>query len=275
MTSTNGHPVLLSAESISKNFGPVHALSDVSITVERGRVTCLLGDNGAGKSTLIKILSGAEKPSSGSMRLLGDPVEFNSPRDAADAGIATVYQDLALVPIMPIHRNFVLGREPGRGWGPVRWLDVRAAKALASEELAKIGITVKDLERPMMTLSGGERQSVAIAKAAYTGAKVLILDEPTSALGVKEAAIVLRYIMNARQRGVGIIFITHNVSHALPVGDSFVILNHGRVEATFRKGELDHADLTRHMAGGAELAQLEEELEHLGVGDADDKANGA
>jgi simple sugar transport system ATP-binding protein len=261
----NAAPPVLSGEKISKRFGPVHALKDVSITVRRGRVTCLLGDNGAGKSTLIKVLSGVERPTAGSIKLAGETVQFHSPRDASDAGIATVYQDLGLVPIMPIYRNFVLGHEPVRRPRWLGLLSVGAAKKVASRELAKIGIEGRGVDRPVSTLSGGERQSLAIAKAVHRGARVLILDEPTSALGVREAAIVLRYVKDARARGVGIVLITHNVDHALPVGDDFVILNHGRVEAVLDRGVVDRAELTRHMGGGQELDELEGQLEDLGV----------
>ncbi|HZV72103.1 MAG TPA: ATP-binding cassette domain-containing protein [Conexibacter sp.] len=270
--TTNGHVPLLRAQGICKSFGPVQALRDVSITVDRGGVTCLLGDNGAGKSTLIKTLSGVTRPTRGELLLDGEPVSFRSPRDASAAGIATVYQDLGLVPIMSVYRNFVLGHEPLRGRGPFRRLDVAAAKHAAVEELAKIGIGIRDLNRPVVTMSGGERQCVAIARAAHFGAKVLILDEPTSALGVKEAAKVLKYVVEARKRGVGVVFITHNVAHALPVGDRFVVLNHGAVEATFKRGEVGRDELLTHMAGGAELAEFEAELEQLGLSDGEPPA---
>jgi simple sugar transport system ATP-binding protein len=252
---------LLSASGIRKSYGAVVALDGVGITVEAGRVTCLLGDNGAGKSTLIKILSGVEVPDAGEIRLDGKPVIFHSARDALDRGIATVYQDLAVVPVMPIFRNFFLGREPTVGAGPFRRFDKRRAMAVATEDLSRIGIDVGDVKRPIMTLSGGERQSVAIARAVHFGAKVLILDEPTSALGVKEAEIVLRYVRRARKRGVGVIFITHNVHHALPVGDSFTILKRGHMSVTFAKGELTQTELVTHMAGGEELQRLVDDLE--------------
>ncbi|HVY18680.1 MAG TPA: ATP-binding cassette domain-containing protein [Bauldia sp.] len=247
---------LLAARNIRKSFGAIEALSGVSLTVHAGRVTCLLGDNGAGKSTLIKILSGVFAPDTGDIMLGGVRITFRSARDALDAGIATVYQDLAVVPVMPIYRNFFLGREPEMGWGPLRRFDKQTAIRVASEEIARIGINVRDVHRPIMTLSGGERQSVAIARAIHFGARVLILDEPTSALGVKEAEIVLRYIRRARDKGIGIVFITHNVHHAWLIGDSFEILKRGSVSVTFEKAGLTKDELLTQMAGGDDLARL-------------------
>lgn len=252
---------LLEAREISKYFGSVVALEGVSLEVHGGEVTCLLGDNGAGKSTLIKVLSGVHRPDSGALLVDGRDTVFGSPRDAIERGIATVFQDLAMIPLLGISRNFFLGREPVKGRGPFRKFDKARADLVTRDELRKIGIAIRDTAQPVATLSGGERQSVAIARAVYFGAKVLILDEPTSALGVKEAAIVLRYIARARERGVGVVLITHNVHHAFPVGDRFVLLNHGRYAGTYRKGEIDVARLETQMAGGEALAELHAEFE--------------
>lgn len=252
---------LLTARGIGKSYGPVIALDGVDITVEEGKVTCLLGDNGAGKSTLIKILSGVISPDAGEISIGGERVVLRSARDALDRGIATVYQDLAVVGVMSVYRNFFLGREPLTGKGLLRRFDKRLATQTTVEELRKIGVDVGDINRPIMTLSGGERQCVAIARAVHFGARVLILDEPTSALGVKEAEIVLRYIRKARDRGIGVIFITHNVHHAFPVGDTFTILKRGQMSQSFRKGELSQGDLTTHMAGGEDLQSLIDDLE--------------
>ena len=218
---------LLEVQNVSRYFGCVIALKDVSMTVYPGEVMCLLGDNGAGKSTLIKILSGVHQPSEGGYLVEGNEVHFTSPRDALAAGIATVYQDLAMIPLMSVSRNFFLGSEPKIGWGPFRRFDVKAADRVTREELPKMGIQIRNTDQAVGTLSGGERQSVAIARAVYFGAKVLILDEPTAALGVKEAGVVLRYIAQARARGLGVVFITHNVHHAYPIGDRFTLLNRG------------------------------------------------
>ncbi|MBX5474352.1 MAG: sugar ABC transporter ATP-binding protein [Thermoleophilia bacterium] len=254
---------LLEVDRISKHYGNVVALKEVSAHVDAGEVTCLLGDNGAGKSTFIKILSGVHQHDEGRLLVDGEEVRFGSPRDARAAGIATVYQDLAMVPLMSIWRNFFLGAEPRKGIGPLRWLDSAAARRIAREELRGMGIDIRDPDQPVGTLSGGERQSVAIARAVYFGARVLILDEPTSALGVKQAGVVLRYILQARERGVAVIFITHNPHHAYPVGDRFVILNRGRSLGTYGKSELDAQELVKLMAGGRELAELQHELEEL------------
>ena len=248
---------ILTATGISKAFGPVVALEGVTFSVEAGKVTCLLGDNGAGKSTLIKILSGVVAPDAGEVRLGGEVVKFHTARDALDRGIATVYQDLAVVSVMPVYRNFFLGREPTRGWGVFRRFDKRLAIGVTKEELVRIGIDIEDVKRPIATLSGGERQSVAIARAVHFGAKVLILDEPTSALGVKEAEIVLRYVRRARARGIAVIFISHNVHHAFPIGDSFTILRRGQVSMTCSKGDLSKGELVTQMAGGEELQGFE------------------
>lgn len=251
---------LIEVEHISKSFGNVKALRDVSMTVFPGEVHCLLGDNGAGKSTLIKILSGVHGPDRGDMRVQGRPISFSSPRDALQSGIATAYQDLAMIPLMSISRNFFLGSEPTKGWGPFRQFDVHKADEISRTELNNMGIAIRDTSQPVGTLSGGERQSVAIARAVYFGAKVLILDEPTAALGVKEAGVVLRYIARAREQGLGVIFITHNVHHAWAIGDTFTLLSHGRSEGTFRKEETTREAVISQMAGGAALEELEHEL---------------
>jgi simple sugar transport system ATP-binding protein len=253
----------MEARSVSKYFGTVIALKDVSLAVHVGEVVCLLGDNGAGKSTLIKILSGLEKPDEGTIAVDGNPVVFSSPRGAFAHGIATAYQDLAVLPQMSISRNFMLGMEPTKRFGPFRFFDEAKAGEIARAELAKIGIRVNHLKQKVGTMSGGERQSLAIARAEYRGARLLILDEPTSALGVNEAAIVLRHVIRARARGLGVVFITHNVHHALPIGDRFVILSRGRVAGTFDRAEIDEAQLNKHMGGGAEFEELQRELSAL------------
>jgi simple sugar transport system ATP-binding protein len=259
---------LLQVQEVSKYFGSVIALKDISMSLHAGEVMCLLGDNGAGKSTLIKILSGVHQPSEGLYLFEGKEVRFSSPRDALNIGIATVYQDLAMIPLMGISRNFFLGSEPTKGWGPFSRFDVRFADRVTREELSRIGIQVRDTAQPVGTLSGGERQSVAIARAVYFGAKVLILDEPTAALGVKEAGIVLRYIAQARAKRLGVIFITHNPHHAYPIGDRFTLLNRGRSLGTFAKSEITREELTSMMAGGEELETLSHELAEFARTDA-------
>jgi simple sugar transport system ATP-binding protein len=256
---------LLEIRDITKTFGSVISLHGISTTVHAGQVTCVLGDNGAGKSTLIKVLAGVHQPDHGELLMDGNPLTLSTPRSALEAGIATVYQDLAMVPLMAIWRNFFLGSEPTKGWGPFRRFDREKAKQITRKEMLDMGIDIRDPDQPVGTLSGGERQSVAIARAVHFGAKLLILDEPTSALGVKQAGVVLKYIVQARDRGLGVIFITHNPHHAYPVGDRFLLLKRGRSLGDFAKSEIPLAELTRLMAGGAELEQLAHELERVGV----------
>jgi simple sugar transport system ATP-binding protein len=255
---------ILEVRNISKYFGSVIALGDISMRLRKGEVLCLLGDNGAGKSTLIKTLSGVYRPDTGEYLVEGKAVSFTSPRDALAHGIATVYQDLAMIPLMSISRNFFLGTEPTVGFGPFRRFDVAKASAVVREEMAKMGIDIRDPEQPVGTLSGGERQSVAIARAVYFGAKVLILDEPTSALGVKQAGVVLRYIAQARARGIAVIFITHNPHHAYPIGDTFTILKRGKTLGTYAKADIQLDALIRLMSGGEELEKLTHELREIG-----------
>lgn len=264
---------LLEVRNVSKYFGSVIALKDISMKVYAGQVMCLLGDNGAGKSTLIKMLSGVHRPSEGQYLIEGKEVRFSSPRDALNVGIATVYQDLAMIPLMSISRNFFLGSEPTKGWGPFRRFDSAYADSVTREELARIGIQLRETSQPVGTLSGGERQSVAIARAVHFGAKVLILDEPTAALGVKEAGMVLRYIAQARAKGLGVIFITHNPHHAYPIGDSFTLLSRGRSLGSFMKSEITREQVIEMMAGGEELETLSHELEEFARTDALAKAS--
>lgn len=259
-------PALLELENISKFYGNIIALIGVTTSVNAGEVTCVLGDNGAGKSTFIKIIAGAHQQSEGTLKVDGKEVRFDSPRDALALGIATVYQDLAVVPLMSVWRNFFLGAEPTKSFGPLKWIDREKASRIAKEEMTKMGIDIRDMEQTVGTLSGGERQSVAITRAAYFGAKLLILDEPTSALGVKQSGVVLRYIVEARNRGLGVIFITHNPNHAWPVGDRFLILNRGKSMGNFAKDEITLDELIMMMAGGAELKELQMELQAATAG---------
>ncbi|HEU5384471.1 MAG TPA: ATP-binding cassette domain-containing protein [Streptosporangiaceae bacterium] len=251
---------LVKLTNVGKRYGAVIALHDINMEVGASEVTCVLGDNGAGKSTLIKIIAGLHQPSSGVYEVEGEPVSFNSPREALDRGIATVYQDLAVVPLMPVWRNFFLGNEVRKG----PRIDIPAMKKMCKDELLAMGIDLRDVDQPIGTLSGGERQCVAISRAVHFGAKVLILDEPTAALGVKQSGVVLKYIIQARERGLGVIFITHNPHHAYPVGDRFLLLNRGVSIGNYEKSQVTREELTGLMAGGAELEQLSHELEGEG-----------
>jgi simple sugar transport system ATP-binding protein len=255
--------IAMELKDVEKSFGSVIALSHVSVKVREGAVTCILGDNGAGKSTLIKVLSGVHKPTSGVYEVQGEPVSFDSPRDALANGIATVYQDLATIPLMSVWRNFFLGNEITKGWGPFRRLDVKKMKELAKQNLLEMGIDLRDTGQQIGTLSGGERQAVAIARAVYFGAKVLILDEPTSALGVRQSGIVLKYVLAAKDRGVSVVFITHNPHHAYLVGDFFYLLNRGHLANEFERAKVELDELTKAMAGGAELDALTKEIQQV------------
>ena len=263
MTSQTSTAPVLEARNVSRLFGRVVALKDVSLSVKAGEVNCLLGDNGAGKSTLIKMLSGVHRPDTGTLAIDGQAVTLSSPHDAQARGIATVFQDLAVLPLMSVSRNFFLGNEPTKGFGPFKRFDINAADHIAKQQMKEIGIDVRETSQLVGTRSGGERQTLAIARAEYFGARVLIFDEPTSALGVKQSAIVLRHILRARAKGLAVIFITHNVQHALPVGDKFTILSHGRSIGEFKRGEVGLDQLLSLMGGGAELTELAQELEQL------------
>ena len=246
-------------KGVSKFFGNIIALKDVSFEAHKGQVTALLGDNGAGKSTLIKVLSGVHIPDEGDILIDGIPTTFKTPRDAAVSGIGTVYQDLALQPLMSVTRNFFLGREISKSV----FLDMNRMNEITRTEMAKLGIDVADPTQPIGTMSGGQRQTLAIARAIYFGAKVLILDEPTSALGQKQQLEVLRTVNQVREMNeIAIIFITHNDMHARLIGDRYTFLNRGRVLADGDRDEIDMDNLRALMAGGAELAELESEFQN-------------
>ncbi len=249
MSKQNKKTPNMELDKVSRYFGTVIALSDITFEVFQGRITCLLGDNGAGKSTLIKTLSGVHKPSEGKMLIDGKRIELNSPREAMDQGIATVYQDLALVPLMSIGRNFFMGREPSKRWGPIKVFDRKKANKIAREEMKKIGINVRSAEQAVGTLSGGERQSLAITRAIYFAKKILIFDEPTAALGVKQSQKVLEFIKHAKEQNLGVVFITHNSYHAYEVGDYFYILNRGRTVGNYTRDEITREKLFDLMAG--------------------------
>ena len=251
---------IIELRAIEKHFGPVIALAGVSLTVHPGECHCLLGDNGAGKSTFIKVMSGVHQPTKGEIRFEGAPMRFADPREAIAAGISTVYQDLAMIPLMSVSRNFFMGNEPQKRVLGLPFFDHDHANRVTMEEMARLGIRLRGPEQAVGTLSGGERQTVAIARAAYFGAKVLILDEPTSALGVRQTSNVLATIDAVRKRGVAVVFITHNVRHAHAVGDRFTVLNRGKTLGTATRGEISPEELQDMMAGGEELAELEGSL---------------
>ena len=256
---------ILALENVSKFFGSVIALQNFTLRLKKGEVHCLLGDNGAGKSTLIKTLAGVHKPSEGAYLVDGKPVCFNSPKEALDVGVATVYQDLALVPLLSVARNFFMGREPTKKVFGITVMDMKYAAKTASDKLAEMGIMVRDPHHAIGTMSGGEKQCLAIARAIHFGARVLILDEPTAALGVKQSFNVLKLIHTARERGISVIFITHNVHHAYPIGDSFTLLNRGKSMGTFTKNNVSKDAVLDMMAGGAEMQTLMNQLDGIRI----------
>ena len=259
MPTTATTPII-ALRNVSKRFPGNDALTDISLEVNVGEVLCLLGDNGAGKSTLIKIVSGVHEPTSGTIEIDGEQVAFADPREARQRGIATVHQEVGAIPLMSVARNFFLGAEPVKRIGPFKFFDNKTASRVALDEVRALGIRrIKDARQLAGTLSGGERQALMIARAMYFGARVLILDEPTSALGVKESRTLLRFIKNAANRGVAVVFITHNAHHAMAVGDRFAVLIQGRVVADFRRGERTRIELLTLMAGGEELGTLEDQ----------------
>jgi simple sugar transport system ATP-binding protein len=248
----------LRVEGLVKRFGPFTAIGGVDLEVFPGEVHCLLGDNGAGKSTLIKTLAGVHEPTEGKIYIEGKPVEFRSPRDASDAGIGTVYQDLAINQLLSVTRNFFMGRELK---GPFGTLRMDEMNKIAHDEMLKIGIDFSDPTQAVGTMSGGQRQTLAIARAIYFGAKVLILDEPTSALGQKQQMGVLKTIKKVRARGdIAIIFITHNEIHSRLVGDRFTFLALGQTIGAGINAEIGDEEMRRLMSGGAEMGDLEQEL---------------
>ncbi|MFB7598303.1 ATP-binding cassette domain-containing protein [Streptomyces sp. NPDC056160] len=261
MTQTETRTAMVELSDISKHYGTVRALEGVSLEVHAGEITCVLGDNGAGKSTLIKMIAGLHRHDGGVLRIEGEETSLSSPREALDRGIATVYQDLAVVGLMPVWRNFFLGSEPRKGVGPLKRLDVDLMRRTTREALLRMGIDLRDVDQPIGTLSGGERQCVAIARAVHFGAKVLVLDEPTAALGVKQSGVVLKYVAAARDQGLGVVLITHNPHHAYLVGDRFVLLKRGTMVGHHTRDEITLEELTRQMAGGSELDDLRHELE--------------
>jgi simple sugar transport system ATP-binding protein len=230
MTAASPAP-LLRLVGISKSFGRVHSLRAIDLDIRAGEVLGLLGDNGAGKSTLIKILAGVHQPTGGALEWNGEPIAIASPREAMARGISVVYQDLGIIPLLSIYRNFFLGREEevSRRLPGLLVLKKDQMRRIARQALNQLGIAIDDVDLTVARLSGGERQSIAIARAVHFQSKLLILDEPTAALSLKETAKVLSYVRQARSQGVAVVLVTHNIAHAHEVCDRFAVLFHGRV----------------------------------------------
>jgi fructose transport system ATP-binding protein len=245
-------PFVLEARGISKAYGHVQALRDVDLELYRGEVLGLVGDNGAGKSTLIKILSGAVQPDFGEILVDGRPIVMKSPVDAQHAGIETVHQDLAVVPMLDIAENLFLGREE-RAPGPIgtvlHFLNKRAMRREASDHLKELNIGVKSVRQTVETLSGGQRQGVAVARSVVFGRHIVILDEPTAALGVRETRGVIDLMKRINERGIAIILISHNMPQVLEVTHRVMVLRHGRRAGVVRTAETDVEQIVRLITG--------------------------
>ncbi len=242
---------LLEVRKLSKHFGAVRALDSVSMHVAPGEVVALAGDNGAGKTTLIKAISGVYPPSSGEIVLGGKLVSFDSPQHARDSGIETIYQDLALADNLSIGANIFLGREPmTKAFGFLPVLDRKKMAAAAQETMAKLDFHVSRLDAPVSNFSGGQRQAVAIGRAVYWDARVLIMDEPTAALGVPEQRKVIELIHNLKAQGRGVIFISHNLQDIFAVADRIVVLRRGVMAGERRIAETSHDEVVKLMIGG-------------------------
>ncbi len=243
---------LLEVRGLAKRFGNIDALRDVSFSLRPGSVLALLGDNGAGKSTLIKLLNGLFEPDRGEIYWSGEQVRLRAPKEAHALGIATVYQDLALVDALSIYRNLFLGREEHitRRFGPISYIDVGLARRRAQQVVSEMGIRIRSANEPVASLSGGERQSIAIARGVLFSARLLILDEPTSALSLKQTERVLETIARVRDKGISVIVISHNVHHAIKVADQFVVLSHGKSIAAFDAGSRSQDEISRLIVEG-------------------------
>jgi simple sugar transport system ATP-binding protein len=259
----------LELQRLGVHYGSVSALSRVSATVPAGQITCVLGENGSGKSTLVAVLSGLRRHDEGQLLMRGEPVRFRSPRQARAAGIATVWQDLAVAPLLSIWRNFFLGAEPTRGMWPLRRLDVDQAREITVQAMARVGVLGLDPDQPASTLQAGARQSLAIARARHFGARALVVDEPTAPLTVAQQTLLLQAIVAARSQGLAVLLVTNNARYAHLVGDRFLLLAHGQVAGSLTRDDVDAADLMRLMAGGEEFSALTSALTdlHFELGD--------
>jgi simple sugar transport system ATP-binding protein len=243
-----GEPIF-ELRAVSHSYGRSEVIFDVNLSVWPGEIVGLVGDNGAGKSTLLKIFAGYQRPTAGTLRFMGSDVRFKTPADARAMGIEAVYQDLAIVDQLSLWRNFFLGKEIVRNIGPLRVLRRRQMRRAAETAISELGLTrVRSAEEPVWTLSGGERQSVAITRAMHFGARLLLLDEPTAALSVRETRNVLASIGRARDHGLGVLYIDHNMSHVLPVADRIVLLELGRVVRVIDRGEVTVEELQELVA---------------------------
>lgn len=256
-------PPVLELRQLTVRYGSVDALSRVSTVLRSGEITCVLGENGSGKSTLVSVLSGLRRHDEGELLLDGAPVRFRSPRAARSAGIATVWQDLAVTPLLSVWRNFFLGAEPTTGVWPLRRLDLDHAREVTARAMARVGVTGLDPDQPVSALQAGERQSLAIARAVHFGARALVIDEPTAPLTVAQHVLVLQSVVAARRQGLAVLFVTNNPRYAHRVGDRYLLLAGGQVAGSLTRADIDEDDLIRLLTGGEEMTALVETLAQL------------
>jgi len=241
---------VMEAKNISKSFGEVHALDDITLQLEEQEILALVGDNGAGKSTLIKILAGALQKDSGEIYIDGKQIEIENPMHARKLGIEVVYQDLSLINYLNVFQNLFLAREIHKGFGFMKVLDKKGMERQSIEKLDELGIKIQNTKTWVSKLSGGQRQSVAVAKAVMFGKKIIFLDEPTAALGVKESKHVLEIVKKLKTQGVSIIIITHNMEHAFAVADRFFVIRLGRMVGVKKRSETDIDEIVKMITGG-------------------------
>ena len=253
---TGARPPLLELRRLTVRYGSEEALSRLSATFAAGEITCVLGENGSGKSTLVSVLSGLQRHDDGELLLAGEPVRFRSPRQARKAGIATVWQDLAVAPLLSLWRNFFLGTEPTRGMWPLRRLDLETAREVTVRSMARVGVPGVNPDAPASALQAGERQSLAIARALHFGARALVLDEPTTPMTLARQTLFGQAVLAARARGLAIVLVTNNPRYAHLIGDRFLLLAGGQVAGNLTREDVDADMLTALVAGGAELSTL-------------------
>ena len=248
---------------VTVRHGTVPALNRVSATILPGQITCVLGENGSGKSTLVSLLSGLRRHDEGTLLVDGVPVRFRSPRQARELGIATVWQDLAVAPLLSVWRNFFLGAEPTRGVWPLRRLDVDGARETTLRAMARVGVTGLDPDQPASALQAGERQSLAVARALHFGARALLIDEPSTPITVARQTLFGQAVLAARAQGLAVVVVTNNPRYAHLIGDRFLLLAHGHVAGNLTRDDVDADVLTALMAGGEQLNTLTDALTAL------------
>ncbi|TKJ28508.1 ATP-binding cassette domain-containing protein [Blastococcus sp. CCUG 61487] len=256
-------PSGLELRGVTVRHGSVPALSRVSATFPGGQISCVLGENGSGKSTLVSLLSGLVRHDDGELLVGGSAMRFRSPRQARAAGIATVWEDLAVAPLLSVWRNFFLGAEPTRGRWPARRLDLDTAREVTARAMARVGVTALDPDQPASRLQAGERQSLAVARALHFGARALVIDEPTTAVTVARQTMFGQAILAARAQGLAVVVVTNNPRYAHLIGDRFLLLANGQVAGNLTREDVDADMLTALMAGGDQLSVLTETLTAL------------